>query len=222
MSKLNQSILTNYHPPAKIYPMKEFDKLVEIISDLLGPNGCPWDQKQTLKSIRRHLIEEAYEVIEAINEDDRDKIVEELGDLFLNVVFLSKLGEKEKGIKTEEILTEINNKLIRRHPHVYGDTKVESPDEVIQQWEKIKQQEKGKATRKSKLDAIPKDLPTVLRAQQVTKIMKTPDIKSDDPEIQLGSKLLSLIRECQEQGIDANLALRKVLMHHEANFRENE
>ncbi|MGA8165242.1 MAG: MazG family protein [Waddliaceae bacterium] len=202
--------------------MKEFDRLVDIVSDLLGPNGCPWDQQQTLKSIRRHLIEEAYEVIEAINNDDHDNIVEELGDLFLNVVLLSKLGEKEKGIAIKEILNEINNKLIRRHPHVFGNTKIDNLQEVMQQWEAIKQQEKGKNSRISKLDAIPKNLPTVLRAQQLTKLIEALPIESDDPELQMGSRLFSVIQDCQRREIDADLALHKVLSHHERRFRESE
>lgn len=205
--------------------MKEFNRLIEIINDLLGPNGCPWDQKQTLKSIRRHLIEEAYEVIEAINDDDRDKIVEELGDIFMVVVFLSKLGGKEKGIEISEILSAINEKLIRRHPHVYGDAKVETPDEVIRQWENIKQQEKTE--RKSKLDGIPKDLPSILRAQKVCKTFNKAghspsEIPANDQETEIGLKFYALVKECQENGIDADIALRKVLGHYEQSFREIE
>jgi len=205
--------------------MKEFNRLVEIITDLLGPNGCPWDQKQTLKSIRRHLIEESYEVVEAINEDDREKIVEELGDLFLNVVFLSKLGEKEKGIQISEILDHINEKLIRRHPHVYGEAVAEDPEEVLRQWDKIKEQEKKE--RKSKLDSIPKDLPSILRAQKVCKIFRkagfTPThCLSQDPESEFGLKLYFLIKECSDLDIEADIALRKVLNHYEKSYRESE
>jgi len=202
--------------------MKEFNRLIDIMTDLLGPNGCPWDQKQTLRSIRRHLIEEAYEVIEAINDDNREKIVEELGDIFLVVVFLSKLAGKEKGVEIPEILSTVNDKLIRRHPHVYGDVKLDKPDEVIRQWEAIKQQEK--AERKSKLDGIPKDLPSLLRAQKVCKIFKKAeyvpdDLPSPDQETEIGQKLYALIKECQDNGIDADIALRKVLKHHEHSFR---
>ncbi len=206
--------------------MKEFNRLVAIISDLLGPNGCPWDQKQTLKSIRKHLIEEAYEVVEAIDDNDRGKIVEELGDLFLNVVFLSKLGEKEKGIQMPEILDHINEKLIRRHPHVYGDASASSPEEVLNQWDKIKQEEK-KHQRKSRLDEIPKDLPSILRAQKAAKIFGKAQFApkldaTDDSEMKLGIELYELIQVCQENGVEADIALRKVLAKCEKEFRNQE
>jgi len=202
--------------------MKEFDRLVTILSELLGPNGCPWDQKQTLASIRRHLIEEAYEVIEAINENNRDKIIEELGDIFMVVVFLSKLAEKEKGASIPEILNAINEKLIRRHPHVYGDATVESPDQVVKQWEKIKSEEKPE--RQSKLDGIPKDLPSILRAQKVSKTFQKanfspPEIESGTSELDLGMALYRIIDQCQAQGIDADIALRRVLSQYEQSFR---
>lgn len=204
--------------------MKEFNQLVTILSELLGPNGCPWDQKQTLASIRRHLIEEAYEVIEAINEDDRDKIVEELGDIFMVVVFLSKLAEKEKGTSISEILATINEKLIRRHPHVYGEAKVDNPDQVVEQWEKIKSEEKPE--RKSKLDGIPKDLPSILRAQKVSKTFykseyTPPKIDAETTEIELGIQLYNIIHQCQSHGIDADMALRRVLSCYEQNYRES-
>jgi len=209
---------------AILLAMKEFNRLITILSELLGPNGCPWDQKQTLASIRRHLIEEAYEVIEAINDDDRDKIVEELGDIFMVVVFLSKLAEKEKKASISEILNTINEKLIRRHPHVYGEAQIDNPDQVVEQWEKIKSEEKPE--RKSKLDGIPKDLPSILRAQKVCKTFQKadftpPEIASKTTELSLGLELYKIINQCQSQGIDADIALRQVLSQFEQSFRNS-
>lgn len=102
--------------------MREFDELIEIIDRLLGPDGCPWDKEQTLQSLRSSVLEEVCEVIEAIDLNDNAHIKEELGDLFFNTIFLCKIAEKEKRFTVTEILKELNEKLIRRHPHVFGES----------------------------------------------------------------------------------------------------
>ncbi len=194
--------------------MKEFNELVNIVESLLGPEGCPWDRKQTLASVRRHLIEEAYEVIEAINEEDNENIAEELGDLFFNAVFLCKLGEKEQRLTTEKVLKGIIAKLIRRHPHVFEDKQNLNAEQVVLQWNKIKQAEKKKP--QSPLDAIPKHIPTLLKAQKIIKTLKKGEIDyelphSDNPEIELGNRLLQLVEQAERQKIDIDIALRKSL-----------
>lgn len=122
--------------------MKEFDELKDVIEKLLAPNGCPWDREQTLMTMRKSLLEETKEVIEAIDLNDNEKIEEELGDLFFNVLFMSRLAEKEGRCTIGAILKHIIAKLIRRHPHVFGDAKVETAEDVIKQWNEIKKSEK--------------------------------------------------------------------------------
>ena len=114
-----------------------------IIADLRGPNGCPWDKKQTHQSLKKYLIEEAYEVLEAIDEEDDDHLVEELGDILLQVMLHAQIGEDEGWFSIDDIIRTLAEKMVRRHPHVFGDTDVNNADEVIANWEEIKKQEKG-------------------------------------------------------------------------------
>lgn len=123
--------------------MEAFDRFVDVVDRLLGPGGCPWDREQTLLSMRKDLLEETNEVIEAVESGDSDHIAEELGDLFFNVVFLCRLAKKEGHTNIPQVLKGITEKLIRRHPHVFGDAKVESSEDVLKQWEAIKRDEKN-------------------------------------------------------------------------------
>lgn len=207
--------------------MKEFDELIAIADKLLGPGGCPWDQEQTFETIRTTLFEEAHEVIEAIEEKDSQKIMEELGDLLFNVLFLCKLGEKEKSFTTEDVIKEITNKLIRRHPHVFGDAMVENTDHLIKQWEEIKEKEKNNKHRKSKLDGIPKHLPALASAFQMVRKMRranyslpSPNAESLDNETVLGQILLRHVKEAFEKGLDPELALKQAVKVESAKFRE--
>jgi len=204
--------------------MEEFDELIAITDKLMGPQGCPWDREQTFETIRSSVLEEVHELIEAINLKDKDKILEELGDLVFNALFFCKLGEKEKLFQTEEVLKHISEKLIRRHPHVFGDAQIETSDELLEQWEKIKKREKPEE-RKSELDGIPGNLPTLSKAQKmIKKIKKTPfqfELSTvNHPEEVIGQKLLEIVSIAQEQKIDAELALMKVLNQLERKFRE--
>ena len=118
--------------------MKEFIQILELIDTLLGPNGCPWDKEQTFESLRETVTEEAYELVEAIDLNDKEKILEELGDLFFNAIFFCKLGEKEEVFSTEKVLQELYDKLVRRHPHVFGETVIGNVSELYEQWEQIR------------------------------------------------------------------------------------
>ncbi len=119
-----------------------FSELVDIVAHLRSKEGCEWDREQTFESMKPHLLEEANEVIEAIENKNHENLAEELGDLLLHVVFLSQIaGEKDK-FTISNVLKQINSKLKRRHPHVFGDVEVEGPEEIIANWEKIKQEEK--------------------------------------------------------------------------------
>src|SRR5579863_10005397 len=144
--------------------MDQFDSLLRVAETLLGPGGCPWDQKQTFASLQPYVLEEAHEVIEAIDADDDGKMVEELGDLLYTVIFYGKLAEKTGRFSLVDIVNAIEEKLIRRHPHVFGEVKVEGADEVLKNWEKIKLEEKGDKRPESVLDGIPPTLPLVTRA----------------------------------------------------------
>lgn len=146
---------------------KRFNNLLKIMSKLRGKKGCPWDKEQTTESLKPFLIEEAYEVIEAIDEKSPEKMKEELGDLLLQVVFHAQLAKERKEFDMEDILETLEEKLIRRHPHVFGDASYEDAKEVLVQWEKIKKQEKANIKRESMLDSVPKELPALLRAHRL-------------------------------------------------------
>lgn len=140
-------------------------ELVEIMARLRGPNGCPWDREQSHLSLRPNLVEETYEVLEAIDNQDMPLLQEELGDLLLQIVFHAQLASEAGFFDIDEVIKGINAKLIRRHPHIFGETKVDGVAGVLEKWEQIKQQEK-KSERNSALDGVPKDLPALQRADK--------------------------------------------------------
>ncbi|MFB3845363.1 MAG: nucleoside triphosphate pyrophosphohydrolase [Candidatus Cloacimonadaceae bacterium] len=145
--------------------MQSFDKLVEIVARLREPaSGCPWDLKQTSESLVPNFIEELYEAVEAIEEKDYSALNEELGDLMLHIVFQSQIAAEEKRFDIDSVLQNINAKLIRRHPHVFGDLELTDADAVKMNWERIKQAEK--TDRISVLDGIPRNLPGLIYAQR--------------------------------------------------------
>ncbi len=150
----------------ELFRMTSFDKLVEIIATLRSENGCDWDKEQTIESIKPCLIEETYEVVDAIMEKDKGSLKEELGDLLLQVVFLSQICAEEGEFTIDDVAKGIGDKLIRRHPHVFGDSSASGSKEILSQWEEIKkeeQKEKGKE-RKSVLDGVPKSLPEITKS----------------------------------------------------------
>lgn len=148
---------------------KRFSKLREIIAELRGPNGCPWDKKQTHVSLKKYLIEEAYELIEAINEDDIDHMIEELGDVLLQVMLHAQIGEDDGFFSIEDIIAGISEKMVRRHPHVFGNTTAETEEDVLKNWQDIKREEKGDAEEQSLLEGISKALPNLMAAIEIQK-----------------------------------------------------
>ena len=142
----------------------KFEKLIAIMARLRAKDGCPWDIEQTHKSLRQHLLEEAYEVIEAIDLDDSEHLKGELGDLLLQVVFHAQMASEEDRFSIDDVVDAINEKLIRRHPHVFGDTKIETSAEQTIAWEKTKLTKEGK---ESAIDGVPKQLPALLRAHRM-------------------------------------------------------
>ena len=146
-----------------------FKKLYDIVVRLRGPGGCPWDLEQTPLTLRSDLIEETYECIEAIDERDPDHIKEELGDLFLLVTMLSYMHEQEKTFTVSDVLEVISQKLIRRHPHVFGEAPVSTPAEALQNWAKIKVEQEGRKPKDSILDEVSRGLPPLDRAWKLQK-----------------------------------------------------
>lgn len=147
---------------------EKFLALLEITKRLRAPDGCPWDQKQTPQSFKQYLVEETHELLEAINDDNPSHICEELGDLLFQLIFLSNLYQEKNLFTLSDVIDSISHKMIRRHPHVFGNATVDSEQELRQQWQAIKNQENEQKTQpRHPLDSIPKSLPALRRAQRV-------------------------------------------------------
>ena len=202
--------------------ISEFEKLLEVTDVLLGPNGCMWDRAQTLVSMRESILEEACEVIEAIDEGDDNDLIEELGDLLYNILFFCKLGEKEDRFTTLNPLRNIRQKLIDRHPHGFGDKQLDHMDAVVDQWEELKKKEKSH--RESLMDGIPKGLPALARAYKIAGKMKKMELleqkKSFEREEELGKLLWELVQQARFSEINPETALRKEMLNQEKAFRE--
>lgn len=161
--------LTSIYIPRDLKNKKDFNDLVEIIDTLRGEDGCPWDMEQTHESIKNELLEEAYEVIDAINNDDIDSMIEELGDVLLHVVFHSSIGKDDGYFNIYDVISAICNKMIYRHPHVFGNKEVSSSEEVLKNWEEIKKTEKEFETITEEMNAIAKVLPSLIKAHKIQK-----------------------------------------------------
>ena len=144
-----------------------FESFAEIVAHLRAPNGCPWDREQTHESLRKHLLEEAYEAISAIDSGDFDHMREELGDLLLQIVLQAQIASEEAQFNVNEVIRGIHAKIVRRHPHVFGDLKLDGVDDVLANWEKLKEEERGeKQDGKGLLDGVPLALPALSQAQE--------------------------------------------------------
>ena len=210
-----------------------FEDLVEIMVLLRSENGCPWDREQDHHSIRDDLIEETYEVIEAIDTDDPVLLREELGDVMLQVVFHARIAEEEGSFNIDDVANDICAKLIHRHPHVFGEVSVTGSDQVLVNWEKIKSDEKERVTVTDKLKSIPPMLPALMRAAKVGKKASCFDFptaedvmdkiaeemvevseameKGDSNEIEeeIGDLLLSVTSLCRKLGVKPEDALNR-------------
>lgn len=162
--------------------MKQFDELVGIMARLRGPGGCPWDREQDHETLKPYLIEEAYEAVEAVDSGDSAKLCAELGDVLLQVVFHARVAEELGSFDIHAVCDRINEKLIYRHPHVFGDVEVTGSDEVLSNWERLKRAEKESASRESVLDGIPAVLPALKRAADMQK--KASKVGFDWPDIE--------------------------------------
>lgn len=145
-----------------------FQKLVGIVETLMGENGCPWDRVQTRETLKPYLIEEAYETLEALDRNDPEHIKEELGDLLYQILFHAKLSDLNKEFSIVDVVNTLSEKMVRRHPHVFKEEALHTPDQVVAQWEEIKKQEKNNRPH-SILESVPLQLPGLLRAQKLQK-----------------------------------------------------
>ncbi len=142
-------------------------QLVALMARLRGPDGCPWDRKQTTGSLKPFLIEECYEVVDALDEGNPDRVKEELGDLLFQIIFHARIAEERGEFTIWDVISTSVEKMTRRHPHVFGEEKLKTDKEVLANWEELKKKEKGYEERKSILEGVPKDLPSLLRAHRL-------------------------------------------------------
>ena len=230
-------------------PEQGLEALVAVMARLRHPEtGCPWDREQTPETLKKYIIEEAYEVVEAVDSGQPDKLREELGDLLLQVVFQSQLASEEGLFNIHDVSRGIVEKLIRRHPHVFGDVTVSGTDQVLRNWEQIKLGEKGYEDRKSILDGIPAGLPALMRASEVSKrVVKVgfewPSVDQVLDKVEeelgelrqeitvrdtarmadeLGDLLFTLVNVARQFQIDPEDALRRMTERFAARFRHIE
>jgi MazG family protein len=203
--------------------------LLQVMAKLRSPTGCPWDREQTHRSLCRHAIEEVYELVDAIEADDDQEMAEELGDLLLQVVFHAQLAKERGAFDFEKLTRTLVEKLIRRHPHVFGTTKVKDIDEVWTNWEKIKKAEKDgtRHERPSVLDGIPKHLPALLRAEKLVKKARKAKLLTASPKksaskTAIAQELFALAELAQARGWCAEELLASETKKRERALRRTE
>ena len=213
---------------AKVKKGRAIEELIEVMARLRAPDGCPWDREQDHRSIRLCAIEEVYELVDAIEAGDDEEMVEELGDVLLQVVFHAQMAKERGAFDFEAVARGIMEKLIRRHPHVFGDTKVADVDGVWRQWEAIKQTEKEGTVheRKSAFDGIPRQLPALMRAHEVVKKARKHSLLPKGRRIRakakLGRELFALAQRAQANGWQAEELLRAETARREKALRKKE
>jgi MazG family protein len=206
------------------------NKLLEVMSRLRSPAGCPWDREQDHMSLRWHAVEEVYELMDAIETRDDHELEEELGDLLLQVVFHCQLASERGAFDFERVARHITDKLVRRHPHVFGNTRVKDVDQVWANWEKIKRAEKHGTVRArpSALDGIPKHLPALLRAEKLIKKARRAKLapatvpKQKLTRMSMRNALFGLAQYAQSKGWSAEDLLRMEIARREKLWRQRE
>ena len=211
--------------------LSPIERLLQVMAILRSPTGCPWDREQTHRTLRYHAVEEVYELMDAIEADDDHEMVEELGDLLLQVVFHAQLARERAAFDFDQICTRIVEKLIRRHPHVFGDSDARTVDAVWAQWEQIKKAEKHGTQhhRASALDGIPRHLPALLRAEKLAKKARKSKLLGDSgpqkgrPNARkIGRSLFALAEAAQRAGWSAEELLREEAARRERQWRKME
>jgi MazG family protein len=230
-------------PPLELQDGTTLSRLVGVMRRLLADDGCPWDREQSLESLRQYVLEEACEVMDAIDGGDRQALREELGDLLLQIVFQAELARREKTFAIDDVVAGIVDKLVTRHPHVFGNLDVGTADEVLRNWEKAKAQEK-KAKGKGLLSSVPRSLPALVRAQHIGEKVRrvgfdwadavgsrakvTEEISELDLAIaegdqaaveeEMGDVLFALVNLSRHLKVDAENALRRTIDKFTARF----
>ena len=206
----------------------KLEELIAVLERLRAPGGCAWDRAQTHESLVQHLLEETYELIEAIEAGDRDDMLEELGDVLYQVVFHSDIAAEAGWFTLENVAEAMTAKMVGRHPHVFGEVVADTPDAVIANWETLKAQEKPHRT--SVLDGVPQAMPALALAEKVlgraekagVAAPEIPDAVRAQTEEQLGSLLLAAVAGARAAGLDAERALRTALRALQHDIREHE
>jgi tetrapyrrole methylase family protein/MazG family protein len=209
--------------------LNKFEALVEIIARLRAPDGCPWDRKQTHSSLREYLLEECYEALEALDEGDTEKLEGELGDILLQIMLHAQIADEAGEFEIGDVIKTLNEKLIYRHPHVFGSTEVSSAEEVSHNWETLKQKERGEGT--SLLESLPKHMPALSYAYEISRravnvgfewrnmegvidkvVEEIREIKDSvergEKEGEFGDLLFTIVNIARWEGIDPEAALR--------------
>lgn len=190
------------------------EELVDTLERLRAPGGCAWDREQTHASLVQYLIEETYELIEAIESGTREELIEELGDVLYQVLFHADIEAEAGSFTLEDVAEHMTRKMIARHPHIFGDSVADTPDAVAAQWERIKQVEKSHRT--SVLEGIPQAMPALALADKMlgraAKVGVVPDASAAPAdEAELGAQLLALVAGAKAAGLDSERALRTAL-----------
>jgi MazG family protein len=233
---------------------RRFEDLVALQQKLLSPEGCPWDRQQTHQSLRTYLLEETYEVLDALDSQQPEKLAEELGDLLLQILFHSQLARAAGEFEIGDVIEGIYQKMVRRHPHVFGEVKARDAAEVLRNWEQLKAEERRQAQAAGKeapasslLDAVPRTLPAVLRAHQMTRraasvgfdwerpegvldkiVEEAAELRqalpagSDRVEDEVGDLLFAAVNLARILKLDPEMALRRANAKFEARFRAME
>jgi len=203
--------------------------LLRVMARLRAPNGCPWDREQDHQTLRWHAVEEVYELMDAIEAEDDYEMEEELGDLLLQVVFHAQLAKERGAFDFEKVARRITDKLIHRHPHVFGSLDVRNAEQVLTNWEKLKRAEKHgtRHARASALDGIPKHLPALLRAEKLIKKGRRAKIAPEPPRrkltrAQVGRELFALAQYAQGRKWSAEDLLRAETLRQEKAWRKRE
>lgn len=193
----------------KIKELYDFNDMRTIMEILRSDDGCPWDREQTHESIRSNFIEEVYEAVEAIDLNDTALLREELGDVLQQVVFHARISEEIGNFNIDDVIDEVCRKLIIRHPHIFGDVSVNNSDEVLVNWEAIKQENKGRETVREKLEGVSKALPSLMRAAKLAKKsgFVVDDVDVEPTEAAIGDALFKIVTHAQVHNIDPEQAL---------------
>ncbi|MBU1052614.1 MAG: nucleoside triphosphate pyrophosphohydrolase [Proteobacteria bacterium] len=231
---------------------QNFENLIKLIETLRGTNGCPWDQKQTPKTMAVYLLEEVYELVDAIESENFDEICEELGDVLFHIIFIARLFEEKKSFGIDDVVKQITEKMVRRHPHVFGQESAEDSSVLRNRWHKIKKNEKNHAKIEATLDSVPGKLPALMRAYRISEraartgfdwdnisdVMKkaeeewhefqcalnenSDDNKKENIALEFGDILFTLVNVARFAAIHPETALKESIKKFETRFRTME